>query len=200
MPRVRDFNWGVLNVQRFDLEALAAPFTDDEILKAISLTPSGKAPGPDGFTANFFKSCWEIIRGDLMAALNTFHDLRCLNFDLLNTANIVLLPKKEGADSIGDYRPISLIHSIAKLLAKVMALRLAPAMEQIISKSQSAFIRGRSIRDNFLYVRNMARRFHRNRTPMLLIKLDISKAFDSVRWDYILSLLQHMAFPARWRN
>ena len=76
-----------------------------------------------------------------------------------------------------------------KLLAKVLALRLAPVMEQIISKSQSAFIRGRSIHDNFLYVRNMARRFHRNRTPMLLIKLDISKAFDSVRWDYILSLL-----------
>ena len=96
MPRVRDFNWGVLNVQRFDLEALAAPFTDDEILKAISLTPSGKVPGPDGFTANFFKSCWEIIRGDLMAALNTFNDLRCLNFDLLNTVNIVLPPKKGG--------------------------------------------------------------------------------------------------------
>jgi len=38
------------------------------------------------------------------------------------------------------------------------------------------------------------------RRPMLLIKLDISKAFDSVRWDYILSLLQHMGFPARWRN
>jgi hypothetical protein len=87
-----------------------------------------------------------------------------LNFDLLNTANLVLLPKKEGAEKIGDYHPISLIHSIAKLLAKVLALRLTPAMQQLISKIQSVFIRGRSIHDNFMYVRNMARHFHRNKT------------------------------------
>jgi len=141
-PQVMDFNWEILNTQRFDLEILAAPFSEDEILKAVSLTPSGKAPGPDRFTANFFKSCWAIISGDLITALNTFHDLRCLNFDLLNMANIVLLPKKEGAEQIGDYRPISLIHSIAKLLAKILALRLAPAMQEIISKSQCAFIKG----------------------------------------------------------
>ena len=73
-------------------------------------------------------------------------------------------------------------------------------MQQIISKSQSAFIRGRSIHDNFMYVWNMARRFDRSKTPMLLLKLDISKTFNSVRWEYILSLLQHMGFPARWRN
>ena len=51
-----------------------------------------------------------------------------------------------------------------------------------------------------MYVWNMARRFDRSKTPMLLLKLDISKAFNSVRWEYILSLLQHMGFPARWRN
>jgi hypothetical protein len=73
-------------------------------------------------------------------------------------------------------------------------------MQQIISKSQSAFIRGRSIHDNFMYVRNMARRFHRSKTSMLLVKLNISKAFDSVHWEYILSLLQHMGFPDRWRH
>jgi hypothetical protein len=123
-----------------------------------------------------------------------------LNFDLLNTVNIVLLPKKEGAEKLGDYRPISLIHSVAKLLAKILALQLAPAMQQIISKSQSAFIRGHNIHDNFMYVCNMVRQFHKNKTPMLLVKLDISMAFDLVRWDYILSLLQHMGFPDRWRN
>ena len=46
----------------------------------------------------------------------------------------------------------------------------------------------------------MARRFHKNKTPMLLLKLHISKAFDSVHWDYILPLLQHMGFPDRWTN
>lgn len=117
-PRTRDFNWETINIQRYNLEHLAALFSDDEILRAISLTPSNKAPSPDGYTANFFKSYWEIIRGELVTALNTIHDLRCLNMDLLNSVNIVLIPKKDGADKITDYRPISLIHSVAKLFAK----------------------------------------------------------------------------------
>ena len=51
-----------------------------------------------------------------------------------------------------------------------------------------------------MYVRNLARRFHRNKTPALLMKLDFSKAFDSVRWDYLITLLQKRGFPTRWTN
>jgi len=87
----------------------------------------------------------------------------------------VLIPKKDSADKITDYRPISLIYSVAKLFAEILALRLALTLT--ISKSQSAFIKGRRI----YCVRNMARRYHINKTPMLLVKLVISKAFDSVR-------------------
>jgi hypothetical protein len=50
-----------------------------------------------------------------------------------------------------------------------------------------------------MYVRNVARRLHRKRTPTLLIKLDIAKAFDSIRWDYILDIMQRRGFPPRWR-
>ena len=70
-----------------------------------------------------------------MATMNSIHAARCVNLDLLNSANVILIPKKEGAENIMDYRPISLIHSVAKLLTKVLALRLAPAMSEIISKS-----------------------------------------------------------------
>lgn len=78
--------------------------------------------------------------------------MRCVDLNLLNTVTIVLIPKKEGAESAGDYRPISLIHAFAKLIAKILALRLTPYMNQLISNSQSAFIKGHSIHDNFLYV------------------------------------------------
>lgn len=98
----------------------------------------------------------------------------------------------------GRNRPISLIHGIAKIISKLLALRLAPHMNTLISTSQSAFIKGRSIHDNFLYVHNLVRKLHANKTPAFFIKLDITKAFDSVRWDYLLSLLQHMGFPPRW--
>ena len=91
-----------------------------------------------------------------MALFHTLHSLRSLNFDLLNTANIILLPKKFGAEKISDYRPTSLIHSVAKLFTKMLALRLAPAMKNIISKSQSAFIKGRSILYNYKFVQSAA--------------------------------------------
>ncbi|WVZ72900.1 hypothetical protein U9M48_021288 [Paspalum notatum var. saurae] len=209
-PRETDLNWGALNLPHFELNQLDGPFTEEELLKAIRQSPPDKAPGPDGFTGAFYRSCWSIIKADLMAVMNSLHCQRFLNFDLLNRANIVLVPKHDGAENIASYRPISLIHSVAKLFAKLLSLRLAPSMKDIIPKCQTAFIKGRSIHDNFLYVRNMARRYHRNRTSMLLVKLDISKAFDPGlivhSWvtytiqNYLLALMEHLGFPTRWRN
>jgi PIN domain nuclease of toxin-antitoxin system len=97
------------------------------------------------------------------------------NFHWLNSANIALLPKKDGAEEVSDYRPISLIHAIAKIVAKLLANRLGPHMDELVSNAQSAFIKKRSIHDNFLYVKNLATRFHKNKTPALLFKLDIRR-------------------------
>lgn len=73
-------------------------------------------------------------------------------------------------------------------------------MNTLISESKSAFIKTRAIHDNFMYVRNLARWFHSSRTLSLMLKLDISKAFDSVRWDYLLDLLHRRGFLPRWRG
>jgi len=198
--RARDFNWDALGLPSVILAALDDPFSEHEVLTAIKQLPHDKAPGPDGFTGCFFKECWNLIKHDLLAAINYFHMGRCANLNLLNKANIVLIPKKEEVESISDFRPISLIHTFTKIISKILALRLAPKMQELISTCQSAFIKGRSIHDNFLYVRNLAQRFHQSGTPSLLFKLDISKAFDLVRWDYLLSLMQHRGFPKRWIN
>jgi retron-type reverse transcriptase len=65
---------------------------------------------------------------------------------------------------------------------------------------QSAFIKGRSIHDNFQYVKGAANHFHNAKTPMLLLKLDIAKAFDNIRWEYLLEVMQQLGFGQRWRN
>ena len=91
-------------------------------------TASDKAPSPDGFTGAFFKACWDTIKEDVMAVIHQFSSLHCSNLHWLNSANIALLPKKDGAEGVADYRPISLIHAIAKLISKMMAARLAPHM------------------------------------------------------------------------
>ena len=98
---------------------------------------------------------------------------------------------------MSDYRPISLIHSVAKIFSKLLANRLAPHLDGLVSKCQSAFIRKRCIQDNFLYVQNIVRQFHKTKTPALFLKLDIAKAFDTVRWDYPLEVLYAMRFGAR---
>jgi hypothetical protein len=73
-------------------------------------------------------------------------------------------------------------------------------MHTLVSRAQSAFINTMIIHDNFMYVRNYARRLHKSRTLALLLKLDIKMTFDSVRWDYPLYLLQRHGFTTRFRN
>jgi hypothetical protein len=73
-------------------------------------------------------------------------------------------------------------------------------IDGLVSNAQSTFIKRRCIQDNYLYVRNLARAYHRKKIPALLLKLNITKAFDSVSWEYLLDLMQHRGFPVRWRN
>jgi hypothetical protein len=68
-----------------------------------------------------------------MDAIRETFDLRVGCWNLLNSANVVLLPKKDGTQNIGDYRPISIIHSVAKLMGKILANRLQPYMERLVS-------------------------------------------------------------------
>jgi hypothetical protein len=174
-PRSRDFNWDNIPNPEFDLTSLADDFMEVEVHEAIKSIPPDKAPGPDGFTSLFFKACWNIIKEDLMKVIKLFSNLHSENFHWLNTANIVLLPKKYGVEFVNDFRPISLIHAVAKIISKMMATHLAPYMTSLVSRAQSAFIKSRSIHDNYSYVRNYARSLHKSRTPALLLKLDIKK-------------------------
>lgn len=181
-------------------DTLDAPFTESEIEGIVKLIPAEKAPGPDGFTGSFYKRCRHTIKTDIMEAMSCFYQLRAGPFEHQNGANIVLIPKLEVAEYANYFRPVSLIHSFAKLITKTLAHRLGRIIDKLTSPSQSAFIKGRCIHDNFMYVRNLARAYHRTKTPALLFKLDISKAFDTVSWEYILDMLQHRGFSTRWRD
>jgi hypothetical protein len=178
--RTRTFDWQALGYNPRDLSELEVPFSQEEIKETITSMPSDKAPGPDGFTGAFFKSCWEIIKDDVTVAINNLFHLNSQGFELMNSANIVLLPKKEDALQITDYRPISLIHSFAKIFSKLLANRLAPLLNSLVSNCQSAFIKKRSIHDNFLYVQTTVQKLHKQKTPALFMKLDIQKAFDTI--------------------
>jgi len=113
---------------------------------------------------------------------------------------MILLKKKEHPSEIKDYRPISLIHSFSKLITKCLAKRLAGVLDKLVLRNQSAFIRGHRIHDNFRQVQIACKNIHARRSPVLLLKIDIAKAFDTVSWVFHLELLQHMGFGQRWTD
>lgn len=182
----------------FDLAGLERPFDEAEIWDAIKRLPTRKAPGPDGFMAEFLAACWDIIKADFYEAFQKFFDMNGRSFQGLNQALITLLSKKLEVASLSDFRPISLIHHFAKLVAKVLSLRLAPRLAELVSTYQSAFISGWCVHDNFFLWQQTARQLHSLRVPRVLLKLDITKAFDSVSWAFLLKVLHHLGFGNRW--
>lgn len=98
---------------------------------------------------------------------------------------MVLIPKKKDALCLGDYRPISLTYNVAKLFSKLLANRLIPFLNQLVSRSQSAFIK-RSLQYNFSFHTKSGQSSAQSKKKLaLFMKLDIAKAFDSVRWDFL---------------
>jgi hypothetical protein len=149
-----------LGIPSIDLRQIDGEFTEEEVWNAIKGMPLDKCPGLDGFSARFFVVCWDIIRVDIMAAFNSLSPLDCRGFGAVNSALITLLPKKPGAEEVQDFRPISLIHGVAKWVAKVIANRLAPLLPQLVGAHQSAFVRGRCLHDNSMMVQGTARKLH----------------------------------------
>jgi hypothetical protein len=162
------------------LQHLDLPFTEEEVAKVIRSAPKEKAPSPDGFIRLFFSLCWGIIREDFMGATDQFYHSNQQGLNLLNQALVVLIPKKDNPSRITDYRPIRLTHNFAKVVSKLLANRLAPELDHLISANQAAFMERRCIHDNFMYVQQVVKDLHKKKNPSLFIKLDISKAFDSV--------------------
>lgn len=103
-----------------------------------------KVPGQDGYTMAFFQNAWEFLKCDIMNAMNYFHQTGHM-VRSCNASFIALVPKKRGSVELKDYRPISLIGGVYKLVAKVLAERLKKVVGKLVSGEQNAFIKGRQI-------------------------------------------------------
>ena len=116
----------------------------------------------------------------------------------LNSTFIVLVPKEGGAEDIKDFRPIYLVNSLYKLIAKVLANRLNKVISKLINTAQNAFVVGRQILDASLIANEVIDSIMKKKEKGILCKLDIEKAYDTLNWNFLLSSLQKMGFSERW--
>ena len=107
---------------------------------------------------------------------------------------MVLIAKKAGAEDLGDFRPISLLGSLYKWRAKVLANRLKNVVGKVVSKAQGAFVEGRQILDAVLIANEAIDSVLKNNENGILCKLDIEKAYDNVDWYFLFTVMQKMGF------
>jgi hypothetical protein len=153
-------NLDLLDHLCLNLSELGDRFTEEEVWGIICSLPLDKAQGQDGFSGRFSKVPWPINMADLMRAFDAFWSMDTQNFHSINEALLTLLPKIAEASALNDYQLVSPIHSLGKLFSEVLATRLAPRLDNMVHDSQSAFIKGRLIQDNFHFVQASTKLLH----------------------------------------
>jgi mannosylglycoprotein endo-beta-mannosidase len=165
----------------------------EEVKKAIFQMEHNKAPGPDGFPAEFYQTFWDTIKLDL---LEMFSDLHAGQLELfrLNFGKVILLRKVDEAERIQQYRPICLLNVSFKIFTKVATIRLNTVANHVVQPSQTAFMQGRNILDVVVILHEAVHELHTKKLNGVILKLDFEKAYDKVKWSFLQQNTQNERF------
>lgn len=125
-----------------------------------------------------------MIKAYFMASMITLQHGDARKLWLLDFDYLTLISKVAKVLRAKHYRPISLVQSFSKLITKILENILAPLLNSLVAVNQSAFVRERCLHNNFILVQQTIKHIHQRKVPSLFLKLDISKAFDSVFWSF----------------
>lgn len=137
-----------------DTIRLEAPFSIDEVKKAVWACGGDKAPGTDGLTFKFLKKYWSCVAADIMRFVQYFDETGSIGRGC-NSSFITLAPKVKDPTSLCDYGPISLIGCMYKIISKMLATKIKTVVSKVVGEKQSAYVEGRSILDGLLIVNDL---------------------------------------------
>jgi hypothetical protein len=198
VKRLRPFLDGVV-FPSLSVEAnssLISLFGLEEIEEVVSECDGNKSPGPDGFNFNFVKKFWSLMKNEVRILFDQFHGNGSLPSGF-SSYFVALIPKVCSPLSLGDFRPISLLGCLYKLLAKVLAKRLAMVMDSLVASTQSAFLKGRYLVDGVMVVNEVVDMAKKSGKECLILKVDFEKAYDSVDWNFLDYMLGRFGLCAQ---
>jgi len=170
-------------------DQLESPLTYDEILMALRAGAHHNAPGIDGLGLEFYTENWDTIKSDLKDLLN-----RMFRHNQVSTQQkhgmVVCLPKSNGDPTPDGYSPITLLTTEYKLLARIMARRLLPIMEEHLRSSQFCAVPGNTILDAVATVRDAITYAENTGTPLCMLTLDFEGAFDRISHYYLFHIFR----------
>lgn len=176
---------------------LNLPWSLEEVEKAIDSLPADKAPGPDGYPSNFYRTFKSMLAPVLLEVFNSASDTHTFPKEMLE-ARIVAIPKPgKNPTSVQNYRPIALLNTDVKLYAKLISNRLGPILPKIINPDQVGFVSGRQAPDNTRRVIDVMEYCDVRKQPLLILSLDAEKAFDRLHWGYLRTVLLKYGFNGR---
>ncbi|CAM4611155.1 unnamed protein product [Caretta caretta] len=178
-------------VSTSDRDRLELPLTLAEFSEALHHMPTNKSPGMDGLTVEFYRMFWDILGPDLVTVW-----AESLQSGVLSCRRTVLtlLPKKGDLRDLRNWRPVSLLSTDYKIIAKAISLRLGSVLADVIHSDQTYTVPDRSIFDNLFQVQDLLELGRRDSLSFALLSLDQEKAFDRVDHGYLLSTLQAFGF------
>ena len=194
-PRLDGINFQTISQHQNNILGLS--FQEEEVRQAIWDYGSERCPGPDGFNFKFIKKFWHLFKPDILCFLDEFHANGVFPRDC-NASFLALIPKVLYPHTLNDYRPISLIGCMYKIVAKLLAKRVKVVMPFIINETQSAFIEGRHLLHSALIANEVIDEAKRSNKSCLVFKVDYEKAYDSVSWNFLMYMMWRMDFSPKW--
>jgi len=164
-----------------------------EVEEVVTTMSNGKALGLDGFTIDFYKACWPLLKNEVHALVEESRIQKSI-LKALNSTFLTLIPKDEGADSPDKFRPISLCNVINKIISKVLANRTKTIFPLLVSQHQSSYVEGRKILDRIIISHELTHSIKAHRKPRMMMQLDMSKEFDKISWEYMKDVLAAFGF------